>query len=109
MRIPNHPMQRQLDITTEPIQEAQLIARRAMSGGWGRPFVSPVLFAPRGDKSIRAIEYEAFQRMARINSTFCSMKWKALAHRVRPSRPSHRRGESQRTLALGGSHRAPSR
>ena len=58
-------MQRQLAITTEPIDERALVARRRMSRAMG----AAVYFAGvvRGDeegRAISAIDYEAFQEMA---------------------------------------------
>jgi len=84
-------MQRQLDITTEPIQEALLIAQRAMSGGMGAAVCfTGVVRATEEDKSIQAIEYEAFQRMAahQFNLLFDEMerRWPIesvrLVHRI---------------------------
>ena len=84
-------MQRQLDITTEPIQEAQLIARRAMSGGMGAAVCfTGVVRATEDNKAIQAIEYEAFQRMAahQFNLLFDEMerRWPIesvrLVHRI---------------------------
>ena len=59
-------MKRELAITSEPIDEAALTARREMSGGMG----AAVCFTGvvRGDEegaAIRAIDYEAFENMAR--------------------------------------------
>ncbi len=58
-------MKREVTITTEPIDEAVLLARRAMSPGMG----AAVYFAgvARGTEDgvpISAIDYEAFQKMA---------------------------------------------
>ena len=58
-------MRRQLTITAEPIQEALLLAQRAMSGGMGAAvYFTGVVRATEDDQPIQAIEYEAFQRMA---------------------------------------------
>lgn len=57
-------MKRQLTLTTEPINEAALIAQRHMSAGMGA--VVNFLGVVRGSedgKSISAIEYEAFLKM----------------------------------------------
>jgi len=84
-------MQRHLNITTEPIQEALLIAQRAMSGGMGAAvYFTCVARATEEDKSIQAIEYEAFQRMAahQFNLLFDEMerRWPIesvrLVHRI---------------------------
>ncbi len=58
-------MKTQLNITTEPIDEAALLQRRQISGGMGA--VVCFLGVVRGveaDATISAIEYEAFQKMA---------------------------------------------
>jgi molybdopterin synthase catalytic subunit len=58
-------MKRQLTITTEPIDEAALLARRKMSDSMGA--VVCFLGVVRGteeNKYISAIAYEAFERMA---------------------------------------------
>lgn len=57
-------MTRQLTITTEPIQEATLLADRTLSAGMGG--VVNFLGVVRGSEdgsAITAIEYEAFQKM----------------------------------------------
>ena len=57
-------MKRQLAITTEPIDETALLRQRTMSHGMGA--VVYFLGVVRGEeegKIIRAIEYEAFQKM----------------------------------------------
>jgi molybdopterin synthase catalytic subunit len=59
-------MKRELAITAEPIDEASLVARRHMSDGMG----AAVCFAGvvRGSEegaAIHAIDYEAFEKMAR--------------------------------------------
>lgn len=85
------PMQRELNITAEPIQEALLIAQRAMSGGMGAAvYFTGVVRATEEDKPIQAIEYEAFQRMAahQFNLLFDEMerRWPIesvrLVHRI---------------------------
>jgi len=58
-------MERELTITTEPLNEAKLFGARAISPGMGA--VVNFLGVVRGsedDKVITAIEYEAFQKMA---------------------------------------------
>lgn len=57
-------MTRQLTITTEPINEAALIAQRQMSAGMGAVvnFLGVVRGSEEG-KAISAIEYEAFEKM----------------------------------------------
>jgi molybdopterin synthase catalytic subunit len=58
-------MRRQLTITTEPLDEAALLAGRSMSEGMGA--VVYFLGVVRGEEAgtaIEAIEYESFQRMA---------------------------------------------
>ncbi|HWW01691.1 MAG TPA: molybdenum cofactor biosynthesis protein MoaE [Candidatus Acidoferrum sp.] len=58
-------MLRQLNITTQPINEAALLAARSMSAGMGA--VVCFLGVVRGDEAgaaIKALEYESFQRMA---------------------------------------------
>jgi len=55
---------RQLTITTQPIDEAALLAKRKLSGGMGA--VVYFLGVVRGEeegRTITAIEYEAFQKM----------------------------------------------
>lgn len=58
-------MHRQLTIAPDPIDEASLLARRAMSTAMGAAvcFLGVVRDTEEGGP-IRAIEYEAFQRMA---------------------------------------------
>ena len=58
-------MKRQLAIITERIDEAALISQRQMSKGMGAAvyFLGVVRGTEEGE-SIKAIEYEAFQRMA---------------------------------------------
>ncbi len=58
-------MKRQLTITTEPINEASLVAQRVMSGGMGAAvYFTGVVRGVEEGAAIAAIEYEAFQRMA---------------------------------------------
>ena len=58
-------MKRQLTLTTEPIDEPALLAQRSLSGGMGAVvcFLG-VVRGTQGDATIRALEYEVFQRMA---------------------------------------------
>jgi molybdopterin synthase catalytic subunit len=58
-------MQRELTITSEPIDETALLSQRQASSGMGAVvyFVGVVRGTEAG-QSIRALEYEAFQRMA---------------------------------------------
>lgn len=57
-------MKRQLTITTEPINEAELLSQRQMSAGMGAVvnFLGVVRGSEEG-KAISAIEYEAFEKM----------------------------------------------
>ncbi|MBI4657484.1 MAG: molybdenum cofactor biosynthesis protein MoaE [Verrucomicrobia bacterium] len=58
-------MKRQLSITTEAIDEAALVQGRLMSPGMGAAvYFTGVVRGSEGDATIRAIEYEAFERMA---------------------------------------------
>ncbi len=59
-------MNRQLTITTQPINEAALISQRQMSAGMGAVvnFLGVVRGSEQG-KTISAIEYEAFEKMVR--------------------------------------------
>src|SRR6185437_14847958 len=58
-------MKRELVITTEPIKESALIARRVMSGGMGAAvYFTGVVRGSEEGAPIQAIEYEAFQQMA---------------------------------------------
>jgi molybdopterin synthase catalytic subunit len=78
-------MKRQLTLTTEPIAEPALLAQRSLSSGMGA-----VVRGTQGNASIRALEYEVFQRMAehQINLLFDEMakRWPVdsvrLVHRV---------------------------
>jgi molybdopterin synthase catalytic subunit len=84
-------MTRQLTITTEPINEANLIAQRQMSAGMGAVvnFLGVVRESEEG-KTISAIEYEAFEKMVvrQFNLLFDEMekRWPIesvrLVHRV---------------------------
>ncbi len=59
-------MKRELTITTEPIDEAGLLARRAMSPGMGAAvYFAGVVRGTENGAPISAIDYEAFQKMAR--------------------------------------------
>jgi molybdopterin synthase catalytic subunit len=62
---PRAAMNRELLISAEPIREAELLARRQMSGGMGAAvyFLGAVRDSEEG-KAIAALEYEAFQKMA---------------------------------------------
>jgi len=58
-------MKRSLLITTTPIDEDALIARRQMSTGMGAAiYFAGVVRDSEGEASISAIDYEAFQKMA---------------------------------------------
>jgi molybdopterin synthase catalytic subunit len=58
-------MKRQLIITTDPINEPNLLAAREMSHGMGAAvYFLGVVRETEGDATITAIEYESFQRMA---------------------------------------------
>ncbi|MDB6019573.1 MAG: molybdopterin converting factor, large subunit [Pedosphaera sp.] len=58
-------MKRQLTITAEPINEPALMVQRAMSDGMGAVvYFAGVVRGTEGDAAIKAIEYEAFQKMA---------------------------------------------
>src|SRR5258706_7915704 len=59
-------MKRDLVITSNPIVEAELVSRRVMSNQMGAAvYFSGVVRGVEGDKPIHAIEYEAFDKMAR--------------------------------------------
>ncbi len=59
-------MQRELTMTMEPIDEAAWLARRAMRREMGAAvYFSGVVRGEEGGETIAAIEYEAFERMAR--------------------------------------------
>ena len=84
-------MQRQLIITTDPINEPTLIAQRTMSHGMGAVviFLGVVRGSEEG-KTISAIDYEAFERMVthQFNLLFDEMekRWPIesvrLVHRI---------------------------
>jgi molybdopterin synthase catalytic subunit len=84
-------MNRQLTITTGPIDEPALLAQRSLSNGMGAVvcFLG-VVRGTQGSASIRALEYEVFQRMAehQLNLLFDQMakRWPIesvrLVHRV---------------------------
>jgi molybdopterin synthase catalytic subunit len=58
-------MKRQLTITTQPIDEAALLAQRSMSAGMGAAvYFLGVVRGTEGKTAISALEYETFQRMA---------------------------------------------
>jgi molybdopterin synthase catalytic subunit len=84
-------MKRQLTITTEPIDEAALLAERRMSDDMGAVvYFLGVVRGTENDKSINAIEYEAFHRMVehQFNLLFDQMenRWPIesvrLVHRI---------------------------
>lgn len=59
-------MKRELTISTEAIDEAKLIAGRTMSQGMGAAiYFAGVVRAAEGKEIIKAIDYEAFEVMAR--------------------------------------------
>ncbi|MCI0534518.1 MAG: molybdenum cofactor biosynthesis protein MoaE [Verrucomicrobiales bacterium] len=59
-------MQRELRIITEPIDEAALQSQRTMSAGMGAAiYFLGVVRESEGGTVIRAIDYEAFEKMAR--------------------------------------------
>jgi molybdopterin synthase catalytic subunit len=56
---------RQLNLTTEPIDEAAMLRQRAMSAGMGAVvYFLGVVRGSEDSQVITAIEYEAFQKMA---------------------------------------------
>jgi len=58
-------VKREVTITTEPIDEAGLLARRAMSPGMGAAvYFAGVVRGTEDGVPISAIDYEAFQEMA---------------------------------------------
>jgi molybdopterin synthase catalytic subunit len=58
-------MKRDLAITTEPIDERHLLSERTMASGMGAAvYFTGVVRALENDKSIAAIDYEAFRKMA---------------------------------------------
>jgi molybdopterin synthase catalytic subunit len=59
-------MHRELTMTQEPIDEGAWLARRAMTREMGAAvYFSGVVRGTEGGEAIAAIEYEAFERMAR--------------------------------------------
>jgi molybdopterin synthase catalytic subunit len=57
-------MRRQLTISSDPIDEATLVGRRTMSVGSGAAvYFAGVVRGQEDGQSIRAIEYEAFEKM----------------------------------------------
>ena len=57
-------MKRSVILTAEPIDEPALVKGREMSAGMGAAvYFSGVVRGSEGEKAIRAIEYEAFERM----------------------------------------------
>ena len=59
-------MKREVTITNEPIDEAGLLARRVMSPGMGAAvYFTGVVRGNENGAPISAIDYEAFQKMAR--------------------------------------------
>jgi len=59
-------MKRELVITSDPIREADLVSRRVMSAQMGAAvYFSGVVRGVEGDRPVKAIEYEAFDKMAR--------------------------------------------
>ena len=59
-------MRRQLTITKDPIDEVALVARRTTSTGMGAAvYFAGIVRAQEGGQLIRAIEYEAFEKMVR--------------------------------------------
>jgi molybdopterin synthase catalytic subunit len=58
-------MRRHLTITSEPIDEAALLAQRSMSAGMGAAvYFLGVVREEEGGQKISALEYEAFHQMA---------------------------------------------
>ena len=59
------PMTRELTLSTKPFDEAALLARRKMSDGMGAAvYFLGFVRGTEGNAAIRALEYEAFQKMA---------------------------------------------
>ncbi len=84
-------MNRRLLITADPINEASLLSQRSMSGGMGAAVCfTGVVRATEEGAPIRALEYEAFQRMVehQFNLLFNELekRWPIesvrLAHRI---------------------------
>ncbi len=60
-----HTMKQQLTITTDPIDEAALLAQQEVSRGIGAVvYFVGVVRGTEGEANISALRYEAFQRMA---------------------------------------------
>ncbi len=79
-------MKHQLTITTDPIDEAALLAQRSMSAGMGAAvYFLGVVRGTEGTANIGALEYEAFQRMAehQIGLLFEEMAGRWLVESVR--------------------------
>jgi molybdopterin synthase catalytic subunit len=58
-------MKRELNITTELIDEAALVSARKQSAGMGAAvYFTGIVRGTEGGAAIRAIEYESFQKMA---------------------------------------------
>jgi molybdopterin synthase catalytic subunit len=84
-------MKRQLTITTDPINEPDLVSRREMSSAMGAAiYFSGVVRAAEGEQTISSIDYECFKPMAehQFNLLFDEMqkKWPLesvrLVHRI---------------------------
>lgn len=59
-------MKRSVILSSEPIDEPALVRARAMSAGMGAAvYFSGVVRGSEGEAAIRAIEYEAFEKMVR--------------------------------------------
>ena len=59
-------MKRELTISSAPIDEAALVAGRALSGGMGAAvYFAGVVRGSEEGAAIRAIDYEAFEKMVR--------------------------------------------
>lgn len=59
-------MKRELTISSAPIDETALVAGRALSGGMGAAvYFAGVVRGSEEGAAIRAIDYEAFEKMAR--------------------------------------------
>jgi molybdopterin synthase catalytic subunit len=58
-------VKRSLTITSDAINESELIAKRTMSSGMGAVvYFTGVVRAKEGEKNLAALEYEAFREMA---------------------------------------------
>jgi len=84
-------MKRSLTISTDPIDEAALVAAREASDGMGAAnYFSGIVRAQEGETTIAAIDYEAFHEMAKhqFNLIFdeIEQKWPIesirLVHRI---------------------------